>query len=51
MKKKTVKKLELAKETVRHLEKGELEKVAGGASWDDCTFHCSYTCGGDSRRC
>jgi hypothetical protein len=33
MKKKTVKKLELAKETVRKLEDGQLVDAAGGTTW------------------
>lgn len=50
MKKKTVKKLVLAKETVRNLEKGELVGVEGGLSANtDCTYTncCSgyNTCG------
>lgn len=46
--KKQVKKLKLAKETVRNLEQAELGRVAGEASVD-CTYTncCSgyYTCG------
>lgn len=60
MKKKITKKLTLSKETLRNLETGELEKVAGGVTAGDCTytFCCSgintcATCGGQcgSRLC
>ena len=50
--KKQVKKLVLAKETLRNLEKGELVRVAGEVSAYQCTDSvcCSgvYTCGGQA---
>jgi hypothetical protein len=52
--KKTPKKMVLAKETVLKLEKGELERVAGGVSANtDCTYThcCSGSCGTASRLC
>jgi hypothetical protein len=36
MKKKTIKKLELAKETVRSLERTDLEQIAGAGWTDTC---------------
>ena len=42
MKKKTVKKLALAKETLQGLDSGKLEQVAGGASEDT---RCRSWCG------
>jgi hypothetical protein len=41
MKKKAVKKLVLAKETVRNLEKLTLSEVVGGATVTDCNA-CTY---------
>ena len=47
MKKKTVKKLKLAKETVRKRELTVLEKAAGGSVGGDCQSDPVYnTCGG-----
>jgi len=42
MKKKTTKKLVLAKETVRDLEKAELRNVAGGYSQSDGVRFCEW---------
>ena len=58
--KKKAKKLVLAKETVRNLETGQLEGVAGGISANtDCTYTnccsgintCGNACGGGTRLC
>ena len=45
--KKTVKRLVLAKETLRNLEKGELGQVAGADASEKCTTvysYCPYIC-------
>lgn len=48
MKKKITKKMELSKETLRNLDRADLEKVAGGATVNNCpTIICTnaqYAC-------
>ena len=45
MLKKPTKKLSIQTETIRKLADAELTRVAGGAISDDCTAHCTMTCG------
>jgi natural product precursor len=40
--KKKMKKLVLAKETIRSMEEGELERIAGGT--DNCSVSCNLAC-------
>ena len=56
MKKMTIKKLTLNKESILRLDPSELREVVGGVTnlctnSDDCTDSCQRTCGCASRLC
>lgn len=51
MKKKTVKKLVLAKETVRSLELGKLQEVKGGACGTGGLLSCAHAGGTADHNC
>lgn len=56
MKKRTIKKLTLNKESLLRLDPSKLSEVAGGVSLKctntaECTESCQYTCGCFTRLC